>query len=149
MTTRTAPARQWTAESVREHVAATPNMDWASEGDDVYVSRYVRDVNEFGLTLRLEAPRTPREGFDVTLMPILDVDLTDVASSTQTEGVCLDIIEHYLDSDELFDRDGWFGNAIPVLIRRPDSTCTVRDGNHRVIAAILRGDATITAHVVG
>lgn len=35
------------------------------------------------------------------------------------------------------------------MYARPDGNYTVRDGNHRCIAAKLRGDILIEAHVVG
>lgn len=145
----TAPvAGLWIAQTVRDHVAATPNMNWRTETDEVYRERYVRDVTEFGWTLRFDPVNTPDDLWDVDHMPIRDVDATLIGSSTQREGVCLDVIDHYLDGKPVIDRDGWFGNEIPVLIARSDGTYTVRDGNHRCLAAILRGDATITVHVV-
>lgn len=137
-------SNRWTAASVAAYVAATANMDWATEGHDVYEARYVRPIAEFGLHIRLDQP----EG-SIHLTPPVAVPLQTITSSTQVEGVCLDVIDHYLvHPHRLLDRDGWFGNKRPVLLVQPDGTHTIRDGNHRCLAAMLRGDPDIHAHVV-
>lgn len=139
----------WDAQSVADHVASTKPMDWQNETDKDFEERFVRPASEFGLVLRHDETSWPEREWYPEFMPVRDVDLSKVVSTTQDEGVCLNIVHWYLTSpEELYDKDGWFGNDIPVLIERPDGTFTVRDGNHRCIAGILRGDVTVKAHVV-
>jgi len=139
----------WDAQSVADHVASTKPMDWQNETDADFEERFVRPVSEFGLTVRHDEPEWPESDWYPELMPVRDVEVALIKSSTQTEGVCINIVHWYITNpDELYDKDGWFGNDIPVLIERPDGTFTMRDGNHRCIAAMLRGDVTLKAHVV-
>ena len=143
------PVSAWTMQSVFDYVAATPAMNWRSERQEDYERRFVRQVSEFGLSIRLDQVDWPASRWDADCMPIADVEVARIQSSTQSEGVGLDIVEHYLrHPNDLIDREGWFNNKIPVLLLRGDGTYTVRDGNHRCIAALLRGDARVTAHVV-
>jgi hypothetical protein len=124
---------RWNADKVADHVAKTKPMDWQNESDDDFQERFVRPVGQW----------YPE------FMPVRDVEVAKIQSSTQGEGVCINIVHWYITRpDELYDEDGWFGNDIPVLIERPDGTFTVRDGNHRTIAAMMRGDVTLKAHVV-
>lgn len=156
LTTRTAgatatkalPAR-WTAERLTDYLVVTPALDRRTETEADYEARFVRGVEEFGLSIRHDPVTWPENAWRPELMPVEDALVERILSSTQTNGVCLDIVGHYLRTpDDVFDPDGWFGNEIPVLIRRADGTYTIRDGNHRCLAAKLRGDIYITAHVV-
>jgi hypothetical protein len=53
----------------------------------------------------------------------------------------LDALKHYLDSSELFDKDGWYGTEIPVVTHWKKGYA-VFDGTHRVIANQLMGRQT-------
>lgn len=105
-------------------------------------------VSDFGLSIRLDDVWWPADSWRPECMNVESVSVALITSSTQTEGLLPVIVDWYIRNSELLDPDGWFGNDIPVVIRRADSTYTVRDGNHRCCAAILRGDQTITCHVV-
>jgi hypothetical protein len=140
---------RWNADKVADHVAKTKPMDWQNESDDDFQERFVRPVGEFGLVERHDDTSWPEDQWYPEFMPVRDVEVAKIQSSTQGEGVCINIVHWYITRpDELYDEDGWFGNDIPVLIERPDGTFTVRDGNHRTIAAMMRGDVTLKAHVV-
>ena len=140
---------QWDAQKVAAHVAQTKPMDWENETDDDFAERFVRPVSEFGMAVRLDEPEWPESQWYPELMPVREVELSKITSSTQTEGVVISIVHWYITHPgELYDKDGWFGNEIPVLIERPDGTFTMRDGNHRCIAAMLRGEVSVRAHVV-
>jgi hypothetical protein len=139
----------WDAQKVADHMARTKPMDWQNETDEDFNERFVRHVSEFGMTIRHDEPAWPEDQWYPEYMPVCEVEVARIKSSTQTEGVCINIVHWYMTNpDELYDKDGWFGNEIPVLIERPDGTFTMRDGNHRCIAALLRGDVTLKAHVV-
>lgn len=139
----------WTIERVAEHVRTTAPADWDFESDDEVAARWVRPITDFGLYFRADPVEWQDHLWKPEYMPIETVDLSRVKSSTQHEGVLVDVIHHYLENPcELYDPDGWFDNKLPVFILRLDGTYTVRDGNHRTVAAKLRGDTHIQAHVV-
>jgi hypothetical protein len=138
---------RWNADKVADHVAKTKPMDWQNESDDDFQERFVRPVGEFGLVERHDDTSWPEDQWYPEFMPVRDVEVAKIQSSTQGEGVCINIVHWYITRpDELYDEDGWFGNDIPVLIERPDGTFTVRDGNHRTIAAMMRTSSTDAVH---
>ena len=142
-TTTTEPAH--TAASILALAASTPAFD----DPDQWAAAWVLPITEFGLSINTTASVTPTSEWNFTTAVAVWVPVAQVTSSAQPGGVRLDALAHYLSrpASELFDRDGWFGNDHPVLIARSDGTYTVRDGNHRVIAAMLNGEPVILAYV--
>lgn len=133
----------WTKESVLAKVRELGYIDLEEE----WRKAYVVPIAEFGIKLHQGFRCSTRFDYDEGEHESELIPLDKVKWSTQGEGVRLDAIAHYLQSEELFDEDGWFGNDIPVVHLRRDKTYTVRDGNHRILAALLRGDTHIRAYV--
>ena len=113
----------------------------------------VLPVTAFGLTVRLEdhppGQAWADSGADVPAPVPVPVEL--IRYSTQPEGVLACVLADVIANgthEAPRDPEVWFDNPHPLLFAWPDGTYTVRDGNHRVTGAILRGDATLTAHVI-
>lgn len=142
-----------TPEDLRAHVASLPTWDYVDDEDPTWV----RPVEEVAGLPCL----SPEEQADPALhalraaatnggrkVPVRDVALADVVAFAQ-EHVRLDALTHYLDpAAPLFDPDGWYGNAVPMLGRWRGGLL-VLDGTHRVGAALIAGRESIRAHVVG
>jgi hypothetical protein len=82
--------------------------------------------------------------------PPSTVPVEAILYSTQT-WLRIDALAYYIvHPTRLFDPDGWFGTDLPVLSTLPDDApgYVILDGNNRIGAARLRGDLTLTAHVV-
>jgi hypothetical protein len=113
----------------------------------------VLPVTAFGLTVRLE-DHPPADAWAEGAADVPDpvpVPVELIRYSTQAEGVLACVLADVITGGTHVaprDPEGWFDNPHPLLFAWPDGTYTVRDGNHRVAGAILRGDATLTAHVI-
>lgn len=100
-------------------------------------------IENFGFMFAWDNPRErdainalrPRLNFDESALVEIDPNLIRY---TCNESVIHEGIAHYMQSDELFDNEGWFGNRHPVVVSWKGSYA-VLDGNHRVIAARMTG----------
>lgn len=126
------------------HVAALPPWDEKQDDDP----NYVRPSHELGARVvphddHLE--RLARKGISG------GHHLEDVpvhAIKTAQPNVRLDAVAHYLGSTKHYDPDPWYGTKHPVVAIHPTHGPVVLDGNSRVVAARMKGQATIKAHVI-
>lgn len=136
------PRTMWTAEKVLATVATLPIIEDPEEWRRVYVV----PIAEFGFQLtRLDERISFPDYEDGTHTPVL-VPIEKIIYSTQFEGIRLDAVAWYLKNTKLFDPEGWFGNDVPVLVRHGMHYIAC-DGNHRIIADLLKGHDLIRAYV--
>lgn len=122
---------------------------WAPHLDDD--PDWVRPVGMVGLQVD-QSPvvpdRTAIDSLSSGGRPTVQVPVSTITTASQPH-LRLDALAFYLrNHDALFDREGWFGQNLPVLVLRPDGTHRILDGTNRVAAAIVRAATVVPAFVL-
>lgn len=131
-------------EEVRDLVASLPT--WSVDLDDD--PEWVRNTVDFGFAKPMVDEEDERRmdslvkvladlNCELNPKPVDMIDSAKILYSSQPF-VRLDALLHYMQTSELFDPDGWYGNNHPVLAPWKDGYL-VLDGTHRALAARLMG----------
>lgn len=119
---------------------------WSPDLDDD--PNWLRDPTDFGF-LRPVATKEDSRALSELTIAASELDFENVVYPTEEippdavlysgqAYIRLDALWHYMQTSELFDIDGWYGNDKPVVARWKDGYM-VFDGNHRALAAKLMG----------
>lgn len=120
--------------------------EWGPVDDD---PNWLRPVSDYGFRAvaghlsPLEHEEITEIRAEIAAYPNLDVlkmvvDPRRIKYANQ-ENLRLDVLNHYTQGEtELWDRDGWFGNSLPVVTGWRDALIVI-DGCHRIAADRIAG----------
>lgn len=132
------------ADQFKAHVDALPAWDRSKEDDPNWIrpTEEVTGRAPIENDALLEHTKRTRPTTPPVPVPVSDIRQTQ-------HQINLSAVRHYVDHPhELYDQDGWLGTDHPVVIMHPDHGPVIADGNSRFGAALLRGDKTLSAHVL-